>query len=227
MERFKEIILSPITISILIILIGVGAFGFFVFKGKNVYSTPQMPYLEYSSVNNLPYDGKTQSKVIIEEYGDFQCPACLGLYQSHMIDQVQSKYKDKVKFTFRNFPLVTVHPYAFRGAEAALAAGAQGKFWEMYNKLYQSQAQFGNPAFGPNVNDLVEMAKSTGVTDIAKFEEQVNNDEFRDAVDRDVNRGTNLGVNSTPTIYINGQVFKDNWTVDAISPVIDKIISSN
>lgn len=250
MERVKEILSSPVFISIVIILVGIAAMGVFVLSTNNQKKSEQLPYVEYAQIGGKTIvdnkivgdptltpapDGSIptivpieapQVKVVIEEYGDFQCPACGTLYKTQLFDQVQQKYGSNVKFVFKNYPLANIHPFAFRSAEAVLAAGAQGKYWEMYNIIYQKQDSFGNPATGPNVEDLIAMAKEIKVADVPKLEKEIKNDFYRDAVRKDIDSGNRLGVTSTPTIFINGEKYKGNWSIEEISPLIDKILSN-
>src|SRR6185369_17631925 len=90
--------------------------------------------------------GPKDAKVTLIEYGDFQCPAC-GTYYP-MVKKINEEYGDKVLFVFRNFPLYTIHPNAGISAQAAEAAGLQGKYWEMYDLLFQKQDEWSssNPA---------------------------------------------------------------------------------
>lgn len=81
--------------------------------------------------------GKKDSKVVLVEYSDFQCPACAAYFP--MVEQVMDEYKDKVAFVYRHFPLISIHPYAEPMARASEAAGKQGKFWEMYQLIFKNQ----------------------------------------------------------------------------------------
>jgi protein-disulfide isomerase len=82
--------------------------------------------------------GAGTANVDLVEYGDFQCPACSSFFQ--IVEQVRATYGDQIKFTFRNFPLVSIHKNAMASHRAAEAAAAQGKFFEMYEMLYQDQS---------------------------------------------------------------------------------------
>ena len=81
--------------------------------------------------------GKADAPVTLVEFGDYQCPACGAYYP--IIEEVLRRYPDKVKLEFHHYPLIQVHPHALKAAKAAEAAGEQGKFWEMHDKLYQNQ----------------------------------------------------------------------------------------
>ena len=84
--------------------------------------------------------GDTSSKVSVIEYGDFECPAC-GEWEP-LVEQIEADYGNRVEFVFRNFPLYQIHPFAKIGAQAAEAAGLQGKYWQMHDLLYKDQAQW-------------------------------------------------------------------------------------
>src|SRR5690606_23482420 len=84
--------------------------------------------------------GKADSKVVLIEYGDFQCPGCEKAHRP--VKEIKEKYKDEIVFVFRNFPLVTIHPNAKAAAAAAEAASLQGKYWQMHDKLYEGQASW-------------------------------------------------------------------------------------
>ncbi len=137
--------------------------------------------------------GSPAAIVTLVEYGDYQCPDCL---QAHpiMID-IQEHLRDKMRLVFRNFPLTTVHPLAQRAAEAAEAAGAQGKFWEMHDYLYEHQAHLNN-------DDLLRYAQEIRL-DIGRFTRDLESHAFAARVREDVESGIKSGVNGTPTFFIN------------------------
>src|SRR5262249_2429101 len=112
--------------------------------------------------------GSPTAKVSLVEYGDYQCPDCLQMYPI-MID-IQEHLKDKIRLVFRNFPLTTVHRNAQRAAEAAEAAGAQGKFWEMHDYLYEHQGQLDN-------NALLGYAREIGL-DVSRFTRDLDSHAF-------------------------------------------------
>ena len=146
--------------------------------------------------------GKKEAKVTIVEFGDYQCPACAAAHP--IIKQVLEDYKnnDQVNLVYRQFPLVTIHKNAMLASQAALAAGEQGKFWEMHNKLYEAQTQW-SESLSANVV-FESYALSLGL-DVVKFNSALSQNLFREVVNTDIKDGEALGVNSTPTFYLNGQ----------------------
>jgi protein-disulfide isomerase len=132
--------------------------------------------------------------VILVEYGDYECPAC---GQAHYILQnLLAQAGDTVTLVFRNFPLTTVHPHAQLAAEAAEAAGAQGKFWQMHDTLFENQQAL-------DADSLLEYAASLGL-DVDAFAEDLTQRRFADRVREDFLSGVRSGVNGTPTFFING-----------------------
>lgn len=143
------------------------------------------------------------AKVTIVEFGDYQCPACAVAEPA--VKEVILKYtprkSEQVNFVFRNFPL-TQHKHSLIAAEAAEAAGEQGKFWEMHDKLYESQsawAESNNP-----LELFVSYAKALELnTD--KFKQAIESNKFANKIQQDQSDGNTLGVNSTPTFFMNGK----------------------
>lgn len=146
--------------------------------------------------------GKKDAKVTFVEFGDFQCPACAAAAPN--IEKLMDDYKgnDNVNFVFRNFPLDTIHPNAHIGSEAAEAAGEQGKFWEMYKVLYEKQTEW-SVASSP-IDYFVSYAQQLGLN-VDQFRSSVTARKFSDIINTDYSDGEKAGVNSTPTIFINGE----------------------
>lgn len=164
--------------------------------------------------------GNTGSSVTVVEFADFQCPAC-GV--AHPINQrVYDEYKDKVKFVYRHFPLST-HRNAPVAAEAAEAAKAQGKFWEMHDKLFETQKEWSDLA-DPR-DKFAEYAGSLGLN-VETFKADVQANKYARLISQDYADGESVRVNATPTYYINGKKFAGvlpyDQFVDEIGKVIEK-----
>lgn len=140
------------------------------------------------------------AKVNIVEFGDFQCPACAAAYP--IVEQLLALYKDnpQVNFVSRNFPL-SQHQYALLTAEAAEAAGAQGKFWEMYRLIYTNYDQWVNSADPMSI--LVGYATQLKL-DVNRFKTEVTANKYSAIIEQDKQDGLALGISSTPTFFING-----------------------
>lgn len=162
--------------------------------------------------------GTESAKVTLVEFGDYQCPACAASYP--IIEEVLSTYKDTVLFVFRNFPLPT-HRNAKVAAEAAEAAGAQGKYWEMYGLLYRNQNQWANDSnpLGIFEGYAKELKLNTG-----KFKEDVQSSKYANKIQGDLNDGRRIGVNSTPTFYLNGEKIVGVISLEDLKYKIDLLL---
>lgn len=137
-------------------------------------------------------------KVTIVEFGDYQCPAC-GVAHPVM-KEIESEYGNKITFVFRNFPL-PMHQNSHISAEAAEAAGKQGKFWQMYDLLYQNQKEWSESTSPLDI--FATYAKKLGL-DVEQFKSDVSNNAYAKQIEQDIKDGNALGVNATPTFFING-----------------------
>ena len=147
--------------------------------------------------------GKADAAVTLVEFGDYQCPACGFFYP--IVEEVLQRYPDKVKLEFHHYPLIQMHPYALLAAKAAEAAGEQGKFWEMHDKLYQHQSEWSR---SNNPEALfVAFAGEIGL-DANKFMRALKSPETEKKILEDIQRGTDSKVNQTPSFFINGQALE-------------------
>jgi protein-disulfide isomerase len=175
--------------------------------------------------------GDKTSPVTLLEYGDYECPACESFFPT--TQAVQEKYKDSVKFQFRNLPLTQIHPNAFAGARAAEAADLQGKFEQMHDALYDS-ANWSQWSTSSNPNPYFwQYAKQLGLN-VDQFKSDFASETVNDRVNADINAFKKTGRPlSTPTFFLNGK-FVDNSSllgpdgqpsVDAFSKVLDAALA--
>jgi protein-disulfide isomerase len=143
--------------------------------------------------------GGPNAPVTLEEFSDFQCPACGGLEPG--LRRVVREYGERVRLVFRNFPL-SMHKYAFIAARAAEAAGQQGKFWEMHDMLYDNQKEW-SEAMEPRVQ-FDAYATRLGL-DVQRFRADMTRQDLAERINADLLRGGTLNVRGTPTIYLNGR----------------------
>lgn len=141
--------------------------------------------------------GSDSAKVTVVEFGDYQCPTC-KVY-APVVESMKSKYKNKILFVYRHFPIVQAHPFAMSAASAAEAAGSQGKFWEYHDKLYK---------ISPSLEreNLIKIAEDLKL-DMTKFKTDMDSDASRQNVLDDLAAGNKVGVNGTPTFFINGKQY--------------------
>jgi protein-disulfide isomerase len=150
--------------------------------------------------------GPPDAPVTLLEYGDYECPYCGKAYP--LVKQVQGLLGDRLRFAFRNFPLNTVHPHASIAAQAAEAAAAQGKFWEMHDLLFEHQDDLADA-------DLVQYALKLGL-EVYRFEADLSSEVFAPRVREDFRSGVRSGVNGTPTFFINGARYNGENEADAL-----------
>jgi protein-disulfide isomerase len=139
--------------------------------------------------------GKDDAKCTLVEYGDYECPHCGHAYP--IVKRVQKHFGNKLRFVFRNFPLAEMHPHAESAAETAEFAGAQGKFWEMHDSLFENQEQLGGALY-------LKLAQKLKLS-TAELKTAVEGREYLQRVKDDFTGGVRSGVNGTPTFFINGK----------------------
>lgn len=145
--------------------------------------------------------GNAESKIILVEYSDFQCPACGAYYP--LLEKLVQEEGDNFQFVYRHFPLPQ-HTNAKGAAYAAEAAGRQGKFWEMHSMIFESQAQWSNIS----VKNADKMFGTFAVSlnlDMEQFEKDRKSEEVKNKVEKDYESGVASKVNATPTFFLNGQ----------------------
>lgn len=138
--------------------------------------------------------GSLRAPVILVEYGGFECPACGQAYP--IVKALQQQLAATLAVVFRHFPLTTIHPHAQRAAEAAEAAGAQGKFWSMHDLLFERQEAL-------EYESLAEYAAQIGL-DLTRFARDVAAHRHLAKARADFASGVRSGVNGTPTFFVNG-----------------------
>src|SRR3989344_9382158 len=195
---------------------GIGAVTLLIIAVAVFFATNTSKPKDVSSQNLVKEDSNTlgskEAKVVIVEFSDFECPACRAA--NPIVKEITKEYGDKILFAYRHFPLVATHKYALKAAEAAEAAGEQGKFWEYLDILFENQENL-------KTDDLKKYAQDLGL-DIKKFEEALNSGKFKDKVTSDMDDGENLGVSSTPTFFINEQMHKGVLPYDQFKELIEK-----
>jgi protein-disulfide isomerase len=150
--------------------------------------------------------------VTLLEYGDYECPYCGAAYP--ILKQVQARMGDRLRFVFRNFPITTSHPHGEQAAEAAEAAAAQGKFWEMHDHLYEHQQHLTD-------SDLHGYAEELGL-DVERFDSDLAGHAFADRVREDFMSGVRSGVNGTPSFYVNGAKYDGDYSLEALVAELER-----
>ncbi len=184
----------------------------------NTAKTSQIPTNAPPGASPPNQAGSSSSTVKLEEFADFQCGSCA--VANPVLSEIKSLYGSRIHFVFRNYPLsIPAHDKAYDAAVAAEAAGMQSKFWDMQNLLFANQQVWtSSPSYKATWKGYAE---KIGL-DIAKWENDMAGIAAKSRVDEDLKRGKALGVNSTPTLYVNGVSIPFNdMNVQALKGIID------
>jgi protein-disulfide isomerase len=158
--------------------------------------------------------GKTDSKVTLIEYGDFQCPPCANIYP--VVKSLTEKYKNQLQYVFRNFPIADLHPNAKAAAASAEAAGLQGKYWEMHDKLYEAQNDWSNLSSSERTTLFDSLAKGLNL-DMKKFDADMSSSSVASKINFDIALGTKVSVSGTPSFFLNGKKLETSaYSTEAI-----------
>ena len=147
----------------------------------------------------------------IVEYGDFECPYCVDAYAA--MKRLKRDFGDSVRFVFREFPL-DKHPHAREAALAAEAAGAQGKFWEMHDKLFQARLRLDS-------QHLRKYAEEIGL-DVERFERDIASEETAKRVEDDIESGYGSEIQGTPSFFLDGQPYERSYDAATLAQAIEQ-----
>ncbi len=202
--------------TLLVILAVVGLVAFSNGSSTSPSSAITMPKLTSKDYTQGPIN----AKVTLTEYADFECPACKAYYP--VLKQLQKDYANKMLFVYRFFPLKSIHPNAINSAKAGYAAGLQGKFWQMHDKLFDTQDTWA--VLSEPESTFISYAKSMGLntTIFQKDYEAVSTESIvNNFYDTDVT----LGLNSTPTFFLNGKLINNPTSYDEFKKIIDTALA--
>jgi len=151
--------------------------------------------------------GDANAQVTLLEYGDYECPDCE--HAAPIVNQLRKQFADRMRFVFRHFPNSAIHPHASVAAQAAEAANAQGKFWEMHDVLFKHQRDLID-------HDITHFAILIGL-ELYRFEADVSSERYSPRVREDHESGISSGVKGTPTFFINGVRYRGAVSIDALA----------
>ncbi|HEY6282280.1 MAG TPA: DsbA family protein [Burkholderiales bacterium] len=155
--------------------------------------------------------GPESAKITVVEYGDFECPECGQAYPAVKI--LLKHFGDRVRFVFRHFPLVEVHPHAEVAAEAAEAADAQDKFWQMHNLLFEHQLHL-------KAKQLRQYA-SEAELDLERYDYEMGDHVYLQRVQEHIESGKKSGVRSTPTFFVNSAIQDVSFGMEQLYQAIE------
>jgi protein-disulfide isomerase len=181
-------------------------------KGPAIQVLLEAPRREVPLEASDPSRGNPSAPITVVEFSDFQCPYCLRA--SPTLVQLQKVYGDRVRVVWKDFPLTQIHPEAFKAAEAAHCAGDQGKFWEYHDRLFANPQALRPP-------DLQRYAADTGL-DVKRFAECLASSTHAERVRDGLELGNRLGVNSTPTLFINGRMLAGAYPLETLREVVEE-----
>jgi len=153
-----------------------------------------------ANLQNVHVRGRTDAPLLLEEYGDFQCPPC-GFFHP-ILKRIEGEYATQLRVAYRHFPIRSQHQHAAEAARAAEAAALQGKFWQMHDMLFENQKDWKDAPIARPV--FLNFARTLGL-DIAKFTQDIDSAPVANRVLNDETQGAARGVKGTPTVYLNGR----------------------
>jgi protein-disulfide isomerase len=207
----------PFIIILIVLVAVIGIFSVTLRRGNgDAYSSLGIPNSNQpsptdgnSNVQNQPSPAPTKpnvkvsSPVVLEEYGDYQCPPCGQLYPE--LKQIEHEYGNQVQIVFHHFPLTKMHKNAMAAAHAAEAARNQNKFWEMHDRLYRNQKEW------TELDDprpiFISYARQLSLN-IDQFRQDMESNQIDQRISADIQRGTSQGVTGTPTIFLDTHMLR-------------------
>lgn len=196
-------------------LIIVVLFGYYIYVVPTSSTTSDGAPVDIEISQTDHVRGARDGKLTLVEFGDFQCPAC-GAYEP-IVRQVLADNKDVLKVNFRHFPLTQIHRNALLAAKASEAAGLQGKFWEMHDMLYDKQEEWGESLTARSF--FLTYATTLGL-DTKKFTADLDSKSIEDKILAEYKEGLKLGVQGTPTFFLNGRRLENVGSLDAFNKAV-------
>lgn len=160
--------------------------------------------------------GNRDAELVLVEYADFSCPYCARAHKT--LDELQRRHGERLALVYRHLPLTDLHPFAQPAAEAAEAAGAQGKFWEMHDALFENQGML-------DEDSLPALAASLQL-DAARFRSEFEGGRHRQRVQADMQEAHAAGASGTPTFFINGERYQGDSDHASLSAAIEKALGA-
>ena len=154
--------------------------------------------------------GPATAAVTLVQYGDYECP--YTRLSTTIVRTIQQQLGEQLRFVFRNFPLIEIHPHALHAALAAEAAAAQGKFWQMHDSIFHHQHTLEDA-------DLEQFAEAVGL-DLQQYARALADQGALARIEEDVEGGERSGVQGTPTFFINGALYRGSWEREALLPAL-------
>jgi protein-disulfide isomerase len=161
--------------------------------------------------------GNEQAPLTLVEYGDYECPYCGMAYP--IVKRLQKHFGNRLRFVFRNFPLIDSHPHAGIAAMTAEFAASKGKFWEMHDLLYENQQHL-------DLSNLTSYAETLNLSG-AELQIAIKNEIFAEKIQNDFTSGVRSGVNGTPSFFINNIRFNDSFEYENLLRALNDALTTN
>jgi len=168
--------------------------------------TPSIAFVDHAL-------GPVAAGIELIEYSDFESPSCAQAY--HAIGILLRQFEHRIRFVFRHFPLVEIHPHAELAAEAAEAAAAQGEFWAMRERLFENQQHL-------KTRDLRRYAGAIGL-DLERYDSEMSDHIYLQRVQEHLVSGRLLGVRGSPAFFLNGEVVDVSFGLQALEDAVERI----
>lgn len=214
MKKMSRFLKSPEGMFLSFIgVIVVGLLGYYLYAAPQSQDPNQTANITISETDHVR--GAQDGTVTLVEFGDFQCPAC-GAYEP-IVRQVANDNKDTLKVVYKHFPLTQIHKNALAASKASEAAALQGKFWEMHDILFDKQDEWSGAL---NARDYFVNYATTLKLDTAKFLKDLDSKVIEDKVLAEYKEGIALGVQGTPTFFLNGKMLENPGDLGAFNKLI-------
>jgi protein-disulfide isomerase len=179
--------------------------------------TPAVPHLVLPVSSRDHAIGAVHAPITLVQYGDYQCSHCAAAHLA--IEEIVEALDHKLRYVYRHFPLTGRHPRARAAAEAAEAAGAQARFWEMHERLF---------AFRDHLDDdgLIEHARRVGL-DVPRFARALSTGEFAAKIEQDRRSAEESGVDDTPAFFINGVLYDGPYDLNSLLMAVQAAIATS
>jgi protein-disulfide isomerase len=156
-------------------------------------------------------DGPDRAELELVMYGDFQCPYSTAAFP--IVHRIRGQLAGRLLFAFRHFPLREIHPDAERAAQAAEAAAAQGAFWQMHDRMYESRGALAR-------EDLIQYGGELGL-DVKRFTAELDSEAHARRVQRDVDSGLSSGVTGTPAFFVGGRLHGGSFDAASLTAALE------
>ena len=215
----SKFVIGIIGITVLILVIGV------VLTNSSTVTTkidPQTLQTEMVIQVSDWVKGPENAKATLIEYSDFQCPACASYFP--LINQAVDEFKDGLRVVYRHYPIREIHQNAQLSAQAAEAAGKQGKFWQFHDKLFDFQSAWSESG---NAKEMFIGYAQDMDLNVDQFKTDLDSSEAADNVQSDYQSGLRLGISSTPTFFLNGTRIKNPGSYEELKSLIQSAIDQS